>query len=323
MNRSRVFLAAYTCSGLAGLVYEVTWARLLTLYMGHTTAAASTVTAAFMGGLGLGAALGGRLAPHLSPRQALYAYVLLELVVVLAALAIALALGSLTPILGWAYQDGESSVSFPLVRLLCCLAVLLLPAVALGATFPIAVRWFVGSPAHPGSAAGRLYAANTAGAAVGSLGAGFLLIPTIGLVGSTIAGIAASGLSIAIVLTLARTEQSEAGATHLASQRISTTESKRRGPPRSPRTVQREPALPGQEDRERYRLAAIVLALTGLATFLYEIAWTRVFSMSLGPSTYAFAATLTSFVTGLAAGSFVGAAVAKRARPAFALATTL
>ena len=42
------FLLAYTCSGFAGLVYEVTWTRQLTLYMGHTTAAASTVVAAPM-----------------------------------------------------------------------------------------------------------------------------------------------------------------------------------------------------------------------------------------------------------------------------------
>ena len=45
---SWVFLAAYTCSGLAGLVYEVAWTRLLTLHLGHTTAAASTVVAAFL-----------------------------------------------------------------------------------------------------------------------------------------------------------------------------------------------------------------------------------------------------------------------------------
>jgi hypothetical protein len=36
-----LFLLAYTCSGLAGLIYEVSWTRLLTLYIGHTTAAAA------------------------------------------------------------------------------------------------------------------------------------------------------------------------------------------------------------------------------------------------------------------------------------------
>ena len=51
MSGSWLFLAAYACSGLAGLIYEVSWTRLVTLYMGHTIAAASTVVAAFMGGL--------------------------------------------------------------------------------------------------------------------------------------------------------------------------------------------------------------------------------------------------------------------------------
>ena len=46
-----LFIAAYMLSGIAGLIYQVSWTRLLTLHMGHTTAAASTVVAAFMGGL--------------------------------------------------------------------------------------------------------------------------------------------------------------------------------------------------------------------------------------------------------------------------------
>ena len=83
---SLLFLLAYTCSGLAGLVYEVSWTRLLTLYIGHTTAAASAVVAAFLSGLALGAWAGGVIAARLKPLQALRAYVALELVVALFAL---------------------------------------------------------------------------------------------------------------------------------------------------------------------------------------------------------------------------------------------
>src|SRR5689334_25411713 len=78
---SWLFLFAYTCSGLAGLVYEVTWTRLLTLYIGHTTAAASAVVAAFLGGLAIGAAIGGRVANVSSPRRSLQVYVGLEVAV--------------------------------------------------------------------------------------------------------------------------------------------------------------------------------------------------------------------------------------------------
>ena len=167
MTTERWLLAAYACSGIAGLVYEIAWTRLLILYLGHTTAAVSTVTAAFMGGLGVGGVLSGRIASKLSRRMALRIYALLELVVALSALVIGNGLTLLGPVFAWAYgEDGTGSV-FSIVRITCSFAVLLVPAVALGATFPMAVRVVVASRTRPGGPAGRLYGANTAGAAVG------------------------------------------------------------------------------------------------------------------------------------------------------------
>jgi spermidine synthase len=93
------FLAAYTCSGLAGLIYEVSWTRLLTLHIGHTTAAASAVVSAFMGGLALGAAVGGRLAGRLTLRRCLYAYAILEASVAAIALLVPAELRAATPLL--------------------------------------------------------------------------------------------------------------------------------------------------------------------------------------------------------------------------------
>ena len=61
-------------------------------------------------------------------------------------------------------------------------------------------------------------------------------------------------------------------------------------------------------------LAASVLAVTGAVTFAFEIAWTRVFSLVIGPSTYAFAATVAAFVGGLAVGASAGALIASRTR---------
>ena len=53
-------MATPMVSGAAALVYEVAWTRLLTLQLGHTVAAASTVLAAFMGGLAIGAWIAGQ-----------------------------------------------------------------------------------------------------------------------------------------------------------------------------------------------------------------------------------------------------------------------
>ena len=122
-----LFLLAYTCSGLAGLIYEVSWTRLLTLYVGHTTAAASAVVGAFLGGLAIGAAAGGRWATTLTRRQSLLAYIALELAVAVLAIILPLELRALTPVLQWAYADGQSAVFFPLVRLSACLLMVFAP----------------------------------------------------------------------------------------------------------------------------------------------------------------------------------------------------
>lgn len=303
MNPTWLFLAAYTSSGLAGLVYQATWTRLLTLYMGHSTAAASTVVAAFMGGLAGGSALGGWIAPRLTARQTLYAYVVLEAVVVLIALVLPLQIAALLPLLAWAYHDGARGLLFPAIRLLSCFVLVLVPAMALGATFPMAVRWFVRSSDHPGRGGGALYAANTVGATIGVLAAGFMLIPTIGISGTTLVGVAASGFSVACVVGVARGHQA----------------------PAQPQKTEAETTNPGRERRasskrntldlpERRWLAAAVLGLTGFATFVYEIAWVRVLSLAIGPTTYAFAATLSALIGGVACGSALGAWLAGRAR---------
>src|SRR5712672_1204905 len=143
VNGPWLFLTAYACSGFAGLIYEVAWVRTLSLYMGHTTAATSTVVAAFMGGLAIGSAIGGRVTARLSARGALIGYALVEALVIIMTIVVPAELGALTPILQWAYRDGASGAVFPAVRLMICLVVLMVPTMMLGATFPLAVRWYV------------------------------------------------------------------------------------------------------------------------------------------------------------------------------------
>src|SRR5438128_12156461 len=135
MRHRRLFLAAYAFSGLAALIYQVTWTRLVTLHMGHTMAAASTVVAAFMGGLAAGAVIWGRVVSRLTLRQCLNAYAALEGIVAITALILPVELAALTPLLSWAYQNGAPGLFFPVIRLVSCLLVILVPATALGATF--------------------------------------------------------------------------------------------------------------------------------------------------------------------------------------------
>ena len=294
-----LFLFAYTCSGMAGLVYEVSWTRLLTLYIGHSTAAASAVVGAFLGGLAVGAAVGGRIAATLTPRSCLMAYIVLELGVAIAALAVPLELAAITPILRWAYTDGAGGVIFPAVRLMACLVMVFVPAAALGATFPFAVRFFSEGSEHAERQASALYFLNTAGAALGAVLAGFVLIPAIGISGTTYFGVAASVIAAASMALVSRAPHETTEA------QVSERKKKKKR-----RAV--------DDDRPRsfdtLALPAIVLGLSGFAALVHEIAWTRILSLVLGPTTYAFAAALAAVISGVALGSGLGAWLVRQTR---------
>lgn len=305
---SWLFLFAYTCSGLAGLIYEVSWTRLLTLHIGHTTAAASAVVAAFLGGLAVGAAAMGPLAARLTPRQTLRTYLGLEVGVVVAAALLPLELAALTPLLRWAYVDGDPSLLFPIIRVAACLLMVFVPALALGATFPVAIRWFSAGSAHPARQGSTLYFLNTVGAAAGALLAGFVFIPQLGIARTTYLGMAASLVAAACVFVILRAPDAPPA------------------PASAPTGKKRRAAVVVADavSPDRAWLPAVVLGLSGFASLVHEIAWTRILSLVLGPTTYAFAAALAAVIAGVALGSGAGAwIVARTRRPAAWLASVL
>ena len=146
---ARPLLVLALLSGASSLLYQVVWSRLLTLEIGLTAAALSTVLAAFMGGLALGAFLASRRAATLPPRRALAAYGILELAIGVTALGVAPALTLARPILAATYHDGEGGLLFAILRLVICLIVVTVPATLMGATFPLALRWLEPRPNEP------------------------------------------------------------------------------------------------------------------------------------------------------------------------------
>ncbi|MFP5379736.1 MAG: hypothetical protein ACLGHP_08325, partial [Vicinamibacteria bacterium] len=166
MTARRLFLLVYGVSGAAALIYEVAWTRLLTLQMGHGIAAASTVLAAFMGGLAIGSAAGGHVGGRLTPAGALRTYAKLEVAIAALALLLPFGLALVEPLLAATYANGDPSVTFALLRLLSALLLVAVPAAAMGATFPIASRWMVPDASRAAGSAGHLYAANTVGASL-------------------------------------------------------------------------------------------------------------------------------------------------------------
>ncbi len=306
--RSR-FALIFAASGAAALIYEVTWTRLLTLQLGHGVAAASTVLAAFMGGLAVGAALGGRRGGQLAPRTALRAYAGLEIGIALVAMMLPVAIAALDPLLGWAYADGDGGTRFSVLRLGASLLLLSIPAAAMGATFPIAARWFVRHASHAARDAGVLYAANTVGAALGALAAGFVLLPFLGLSGATWV---AAGLNVAAAAgawTVVRAREPDLVDIPPAPHARATVS----GPGRRGRRRTVAPAVRA-DTGARLGLAAAALGISGFASLTLQVVWTRILAMILGPTTYAFSTMVAVFIAGLAIGAALASRLVQRVR---------
>src|SRR5881397_3989677 len=83
-HRALLYLCFFA-SGTAGLTLEIVWSKYLSYLLGNSIYGVSTVVAAFLGGLGIGAIVGGRLASR--SREPLMLYAGLELAIGILGLA--------------------------------------------------------------------------------------------------------------------------------------------------------------------------------------------------------------------------------------------
>jgi spermidine synthase len=305
------FLVLFAVSGAAALIYEVVWTRLLTLHMGHGLAAASTVLAAFMGGLAAGAGAAGRVAGRMPPDRALRLYATLEIAIAVLALLMPLALGAVRPLLAATYADGNGGASFAMLRLTSAILLLCVPAACMGATFPVASRWMVRGPGTAAQDAGALYAMNTLGAAAGAILAGFTLVPTLGLRGSTFVGVVLNVIAAGGAWLIASraiggsplTINPPEGGHHKAEGK---------GHHKGKRKDRQEPEVA----RSRPWLAAAALGASGFASLTLQVVWTRLLVQILGPTTYAFSIVVSIFIVGIAGGATLGSWLVPRLKSA-------
>lgn len=164
--RFKLLVVPFFLSGMAALVYQVSWQRLLFVAFGVDMESITIIVSTFMLGLGAGALLGGQLADRLPDR--------IILLFALAEAGIGL-FGLFSPQLIDAV--GTAFIrSPPLVMAAANFFLLLIPTVLMGATLPMLVAFVVRSVGNVGVSIGGLYFVNTAGAAAGALAVGFLLL---------------------------------------------------------------------------------------------------------------------------------------------------
>ncbi len=300
----RIIAACFILSGATGLIYEILWARMLGLVFGATTLAVSTVLAAFMGGLALGSALSGRLAGKVA--RPVRAYGLLEIGIALYALAVPLLFSVVDNLYAVIWQHFHPSFFvFSSLRFLLSCVMLLVPTTLMGATLPLLSSALTRSGnANSGSVTSvtRLYTRNLVGAICGSLAAGFLLLPILG-VRATIYAASLINIVIGIVAIFADRpgEQKPAPAESIGEPPVESVE---------PSAVESElPATTPEPDATRFWLFCAFVS--GFVTISTQVAWTRILSMIIGSSTYAFSIVVALFLLGLSAGAFL---IARRGR---------
>ena len=292
-RRRSIIFTIFVLSGAAGLIDEIVWSRQLVLVFGNTTQAVSAILAGFFGGIAIGSVVGGRIADRV--RVPLRMYGLLELALALVVLLTPFSFRLINGVYRDIYPSLEGSPGLlALVRVALAVLALAPATVMMGATLPTLTRQFARDVSLAG-AFSRLYAANTIGAIVGTIAAGYVLIELLGLSGALAVGAGCSAIAGLVALWLARGVATEPA-------------------PPAKGSANRPPAenwTDGSIRRAR-RLALVVAFVSGLTSLGYQVTWTRLLASGSGNTTYVFTTILATFLIGIAIGALLFARLRTR-----------
>ena len=273
-----ILLLVLVLSGCAGLVYQVTWVRLLGLSLGSTSAAVATVISAFFLGLALGSYAVERLG--VKPQVAVRRYVAVEAVIgVFGLLSLPLFL-NLDQLLSLAPALGDTLA----LKFALSVVLLIIPTTLMGATFPLVAIIAIRGADQMGNRISQLYGYNTAGGVAGALLSGFVLIPRLGLDGAIMvaAGCNMAAALIATAIPLFGRPQDRSTSSAAPAEQI----------------VPSFTASGGAA-----RVAAVTLMATGFGSIAAQVGWTKYLAIFTGSTVYGFSAILGIFLIGIALGS--------------------
>lgn len=271
----RMAVGLYAALGFVTLSHEVAWTRQLIGMVGSAMGAVGIMLAVFMGGLALGSWLGGRAAERSGSLARLLA-TLLVLAGATSLLSIPVdRIASVVQVAKWFPSFGPASNV--VVSLLITVPVMMLPALFVGAAFP-AVSALASKDGNLMSGIGNALTAQTAGSVVGALASGFVLLPTLGVDGTFVLG------SVVAIVGGFALRGVRPDAHRVAS------------------AASREPS----EVTPLISASRLALVLSGAATLVYEVAWTRELLLLFGSGVYATAVMLASVLLGLGLGQWWG-----------------
>lgn len=277
-------------SGAAALIYEVVWVRSFSLIFGGSHLAVTTVLSVFMAGLALGSYIIGKRVDISRKPLRMYGY--LEIGIALFAVLFVFLMKIYPHVYIPLAQVGESNKLYlSIIRVLFAVAAMIVPTTLMGGTLPLLSRFVSLAPESLGKHLSILYGLNTLGAVAGTLGAGFLFLPSY-----TVNGTLAIAIGLNLLIGISSILLEGKGSAVVANG----PDSKREFPYVSgkPEAAPRE----GAGDLFPYWMVLWGIGVSGFCALGYEVLWTRILSIVIGTTVYGFTIMLVAFLTGIAAG---------------------
>jgi spermidine synthase len=182
----KLVLLTLAVSGFVAMMYEVAWTRALSAMIGSSTYAFSVMLVTFLVGIALGSSIIGRRKPPATFRF-------------LGLLQLGVAMGGLIFIVGYLAAPyvligliRAFYYAFPAIltiQFIISAGLMIFATLCMGATLPVASHLYSSKFMILGRNIGHVYSVNTLGAIVGSLFAGFVLLPLVGTERTILAGI--------------------------------------------------------------------------------------------------------------------------------------
>ena len=276
-------------SSACGVLYEIIWARQITLFFGSPVFAVSALLSALVGGLGLGSFYFRRLAD--GENRPLRVYAFLGAGLGIFALIFPTLLDILNAICVLIYR-GLSPNFYLLswIRFVLSFIVLLIPSTLMGGMLLLLSR--AAKERCAGFRADRLLTINMLSATIGCIVVGFFLIQLIGLQSSVYLGVVINLILAGAAFSLDRSwSETSVDLQQDVSDELETFSTGEMG-----------------------QLLLWTFAVSGFCALGYAVLWTRLLTAFLSSAGYALSVTLTAILLGITVGSFLFAAIARRLR---------
>lgn len=272
-------------TGLSGLVFQVTWQKYLSRLLGSDSFATAIILGTFLGGLSIGYFICGKITTMVNNHFKCYA--ILEGIIGIWSLLFPIIIFNFVEnmTLLWSFKP---PVLMILQGVFCSFLLIGVPTICMGGTIPFLTRGISKNITEATKVHANVYAINTAGAFVGTLLAGFYLIPEYGLP-LTLMQTAMLNIMAFIFFFFISFKTLEVD-------------------PSKIEPINNQTLLVNEPDLKKIYLPSVlymIAFLSGFYVMTLENVLIRVINLSFGSSSYSFSLIVSVFILSIAIGSYV------------------